>query len=344
MCGRTHAGEVTDHRRQPAWLQVCRQAAGPVQQQQLPWCLLCIEKSSCRNRIQCCKQSCVLLLSMAANMPTLFSCLLFRLQDLSGFEAVHLDPQEPQQHHMQQQYHHSRGTSQDRGSSGSPKTATGRGSGSGGSSNSMQKQGLGLGDSSSQASTSPRIAAAGNGCSCWGKQRVLLRHGSCLALHARAPSEDYGCTATCTHEVLSSCTAYAMPSVPMPLMLICCCCCCYSFAVARRVPQAGPAGARGHWRLQRGAVARRGAGSSRAGEGAAGEGRAPASCTLSKRTTRRGCQHVQMFQCIVSLQEDTCVDDSAATAARHGARVSRMQCVTSVARAAVCWPCWCRLQ
>uniref|UniRef100_A0A383V6X7 C2 NT-type domain-containing protein n=1 Tax=Tetradesmus obliquus TaxID=3088 RepID=A0A383V6X7_TETOB len=82
-------------------------------------------------------------------------------QDLSGFEAVHLDPQEPQQHHMQQQYHHSRGMSQDRGSSGSPKTATGRGSGSGGSSNSMQKQGLGLGDSSSQASTSPRIAAAG---------------------------------------------------------------------------------------------------------------------------------------------------------------------------------------
>jgi hypothetical protein len=91
------------------------------------------------------------------------------LQDLSGFEAVHLDPQEPQQQHSQQQYHHSRGMSQDRGRAGSPKSATGRSSGSGGTSSSMSKQGLGMGDSSSsQASGSPRIAA-GDGCGVQGR-------------------------------------------------------------------------------------------------------------------------------------------------------------------------------
>jgi hypothetical protein len=90
--------------------------------------------------------------------------LMHLLQDLSGFEAVHLDAHEPQQQHsQQQQYHHSRALSQDRGSSGSPKSAAGRGSGSGGTSSSTSKQGLGVGDnsSSSQASGSPRIAAAG---------------------------------------------------------------------------------------------------------------------------------------------------------------------------------------
>jgi hypothetical protein len=88
---------------------------------------------------------------------------LFYLQDLSGFEAVHLDPHEPQQQHSQQQYHHSRAMSQDRGSTGSPKSPAGRGSGSGGNSSSTSKQGLGMPDtsSSSQASSSPRIAAAG---------------------------------------------------------------------------------------------------------------------------------------------------------------------------------------
>jgi hypothetical protein len=83
---------------------------------------------------------------------------------LSGFEAVHLDAHEAQQQHSQQhQYHHSRALSQDRGSSGSPKSAASRGSGSGGTSSSTSKQGLGVGDnsSSSQASGSPRIAAAG---------------------------------------------------------------------------------------------------------------------------------------------------------------------------------------